>query len=1025
LNPRSDTNAAARPSSALKPWVAPVCHEEVFVQRYSWLRHWALRLSEGDPVEADDLLHNAFLQFVLRRRDLAEIENVEAYLYGLLRRLRLSHARKALRRRQEPLPVIAYDGAEICLEGADVHELLRVREELAAVCNYACLRKETSKAGSVLILRFFHGYYPKEIAGILRSSLRLANDWLRIARGEARTYLENPSRLRFFSPTGGTRRSRHADRRSDNGDNGSEPTGNGIPTIADVLEQLRARIREARSGACLSPPDVRRLYDDPTDDTVSSSVLSHLVSCPACLDLVSDHLGLESYSDRDPFDMLGPDDGWRTGEPARRASAPNGLLRVGAKRLRALVEHRPTELLIAANGLPLATLQVRSADSELELAANLDEPVDFIEIFSEQRVRLLLVEVEPSSHRRVEQSVRVDFDEGRWLGVRVEFTQAWPSVHLEYHDPFLAPGVEESRPSVEPLEAHGDLLRVPRPDWRAHLWRLWRLWRMWRTPILRPAFGIVTLVIALTLWATLPWHGRAASASELLRTTRASEQVLLATPNVVLHRLLLLEERRPPARTVLSRRRVEVWQNGARGLVVRRLYNESSRLTAGEWTGPDGSRTMYRPGAPPRALSRAVTAQLTDPEAIWGWEPSARHFTELAGAAASITVENRSDDYLLRYKNEAPEAAGVIEATLTIRKTEMRAVAQTLLVRADHEMREYAFMETAVANVQASSVPARTFELEPELLGRALPVDAPLPAVERSHAVPSRLSPDETNRLELDALFALHRLETCLVNPAALSRTADGGLHASGAARDEGCRARVIGRLAAFGRAPGLSVDIALAAAPAISSPIADRAALHQLPAYRALIDRFRQASGTSTEAVEAAVDDSARTFGAWALERSASALAHARELERLTNAWMPERLGTLDVDRMTMWLDVVRDHARHLRRESVELRQQLETLFGIDMAPSTAAAEWTVSEIRGADDVPAAVASLVALAASHDAAIRQLFDVTLQTPRIPVDTPALMRTLRIGEQQAAWFDEPWAIEPSMKSAPHSPSPVR
>src|SRR5712671_74278 len=193
-----DSRAAARRPSARTSSESPTCHEDLFVQRYTSLREWALRLSGGDRLEADDLLHNAFLQFVLRRRDLSEIENLDAYLYGLLRRLRLSHARSALRRRQEPLAAVDYDTADMSLPGADVRELLQVREELRGVCEYACLRKGTSKAGSVLILRFFHGFYPKEIAKILRSPLRLANDWLRIARREARAYLEHPSTLRFL-----------------------------------------------------------------------------------------------------------------------------------------------------------------------------------------------------------------------------------------------------------------------------------------------------------------------------------------------------------------------------------------------------------------------------------------------------------------------------------------------------------------------------------------------------------------------------------------------------------------------------------------------------------------------------------------------------------------------------------------------------------------------------------------------------------------------------------------------------------
>src|SRR5262249_22584859 len=143
-------------------------------------------------------------------------------------------------RRQEPLIALDYDSAELCLRSADVRELLQVRQELWAVCDYACLRKESSKAGSVLILRFFRGYYPTEIACILGSPPRLANDWLRIARIEARAYLENPSALRFVS----------APRHSSAPANGhpaadSCKSKDGESDTADILRHLRERIQRS------------------------------------------------------------------------------------------------------------------------------------------------------------------------------------------------------------------------------------------------------------------------------------------------------------------------------------------------------------------------------------------------------------------------------------------------------------------------------------------------------------------------------------------------------------------------------------------------------------------------------------------------------------------------------------------------------------------------------------------------------------------------------------------------------------
>src|SRR2546429_7579712 len=58
--------------------------------------------------------------------------------------------------------------------------------------------KETSKAGRVLILRFLHGYYPREIAQVMQCTREAVEERLRVARSEARQYLENPKSLRFL-----------------------------------------------------------------------------------------------------------------------------------------------------------------------------------------------------------------------------------------------------------------------------------------------------------------------------------------------------------------------------------------------------------------------------------------------------------------------------------------------------------------------------------------------------------------------------------------------------------------------------------------------------------------------------------------------------------------------------------------------------------------------------------------------------------------------------------------------------------
>ncbi len=173
-------------------------HEDIFIQRYEWLLSWALKLTDQDREQAEDLLHDAYIQFTFTRPEIQAIQNVEAYLYGMLRFMRLSQIRRANRSPVRPPSIVEYDSAELGLRAFDPQAQIQVQDELRRVCHYACQRKETSKAGSVLILRFFHGYYPNEIAQILKCTRPAISKWERIARLEARVFLDNPAALTFL-----------------------------------------------------------------------------------------------------------------------------------------------------------------------------------------------------------------------------------------------------------------------------------------------------------------------------------------------------------------------------------------------------------------------------------------------------------------------------------------------------------------------------------------------------------------------------------------------------------------------------------------------------------------------------------------------------------------------------------------------------------------------------------------------------------------------------------------------------------
>src|SRR5437879_3424297 len=143
-------------------------HEEEFVERYDWLHSWCLRLTGHDPEQAKDLLHDAFVHFSVARLDLSTIENLEAFFYTLLRNLYLSQVRRFSMRQGRELHVTDLDSLEMVLRGKDSRGQAAAQDELIRICEYALQWKETNKAGSALILRFFQGYYPSEIMRVMK-----------------------------------------------------------------------------------------------------------------------------------------------------------------------------------------------------------------------------------------------------------------------------------------------------------------------------------------------------------------------------------------------------------------------------------------------------------------------------------------------------------------------------------------------------------------------------------------------------------------------------------------------------------------------------------------------------------------------------------------------------------------------------------------------------------------------------------------------------------------------------------------
>ncbi len=455
-----------------RPEVPEALIEELFLQRYDQMLEWALHLighgADHRAAQAEDLVHDAFVQLTLSPPDFKTIENLDGYLFVVLRNLHRSQMQRAMRGPLGPEMLVDYDSALAGLKAADPRPNWQAVEELQLVCGYACARKESSKAGSALILRFFHGYYPGEVAALFCVSRPAVKELLRMARSEARLWLEAPAKLSFHRETAKAAEIKSGASRE------------------ETLAHLRQKIFAARQGRCLERQHLAEIYAAAQPELLTVPLLAHLVSCPSCLEELNRLLKLPPLSDRDPNDMLGPDRGAQAGHDNPRVTpfgaptktrARQRMLKKYRRRLRDVYEHEPQELRIAVNGFVLARQEITAAVHKQTLGIEVAEELSLIEVLSEQGVRLMALHVVPPPAGAFEQHVSAEFSEGRKLTAQLNFCGSWPHLEIIYECGAWGAECEVKEVAPQPLLKESSLeqgllsrlysaLRIPRSAFR-------------------------------------------------------------------------------------------------------------------------------------------------------------------------------------------------------------------------------------------------------------------------------------------------------------------------------------------------------------------------------------------------------------------------------------------------------------------------------------------------------------------------------------------------------------------------------
>jgi RNA polymerase sigma-70 factor (ECF subfamily) len=269
-------------------------HQKVFMERYSSIMTWARSLAKGDEELAEDIVQDAYIQFTLNAPPLDEIQKLDGYLYVLLKNLCLANFRRNRRNRLNQLSIFEYDSAEFAFSRLDFRDQESARDELQKICSFLAIRKNIARTASVFILRFFHGYFPGEIAQILGTSRAAVDVRLLEARKEIKAFLENPKDVKFIGF-----------------EDSAKEIFQALPIQTnsqdEFLSELRTVIFKFREGEHLSAQQLQGFYQAERPTPIKVDWLSHLVSCPICLDEVNKFLKLPNLSSRFPTDAIGRD----------------------------------------------------------------------------------------------------------------------------------------------------------------------------------------------------------------------------------------------------------------------------------------------------------------------------------------------------------------------------------------------------------------------------------------------------------------------------------------------------------------------------------------------------------------------------------------------------------------------------------------------------------------------------------------------------------------------------------------------
>jgi DNA-directed RNA polymerase specialized sigma24 family protein len=156
---------------------------------YSWRRR-----------QSQDIVHELCFHLKLSTPDLSKVQNLDGYLYTFLRHVYLSDIARSAREALQSVSPDDFDSIQIAFRSPTSGDPLQEQNDLRRSCSYVALRKGQAKSVSYFILRFFHGYFRREIATVAGVPLSTIDPKLNKVRSEVHLYLAEPRKASVHEP---------------------------------------------------------------------------------------------------------------------------------------------------------------------------------------------------------------------------------------------------------------------------------------------------------------------------------------------------------------------------------------------------------------------------------------------------------------------------------------------------------------------------------------------------------------------------------------------------------------------------------------------------------------------------------------------------------------------------------------------------------------------------------------------------------------------------------------------------------